>query len=103
MCIRDRLYSNHPDDTAANAVTWGIFPGREVLQPTIVEKVSFLAWKEEFFYILEEWKHIMRDHGNSASVTLLDSLINDYLLVNIVDNDYVSEGDRIHDTLKSVY
>jgi len=28
-----------------NAVTWGVFPGREILQPTIVEAVSFMAWK----------------------------------------------------------
>lgn len=28
-----------------NAVTWGIFPGQEVAQSTIIEKESFLAWK----------------------------------------------------------
>jgi methylenetetrahydrofolate reductase (NADPH) len=28
-----------------NAVTWGVFPGKEVVQPTIVEAVSFMAWK----------------------------------------------------------
>lgn len=28
-----------------NAVTWGIFPGKEVVQPTIVEAISFMAWK----------------------------------------------------------
>jgi hypothetical protein len=27
------------------AVTWGVFPGKEVVQPTIVEAVSFMAWK----------------------------------------------------------
>lgn len=50
------LLSNHPDNSKSNAVTWGIFPGREILQPTIVEKISFLAWKEEFYHILNEWK-----------------------------------------------
>lgn len=99
----DELHSNHPDDTAANAVTWGIFPGREVLQPTIVEKVSFLAWKEEFFDILDEWKRIMCENNHSESVALLESVISDYLLVNIVDNDYVSDGDRIYDMLQRLY
>ncbi len=28
-----------------NAVTWGVFPGQEVAQSTIIEKESFLAWK----------------------------------------------------------
>ena len=28
-----------------NAVTWGVFPGKEIVQPTVVEAVSFMAWK----------------------------------------------------------
>ncbi|KAG5455766.1 MAG: hypothetical protein BJ554DRAFT_4706 [Olpidium bornovanus] len=28
-----------------NAVTWGVFPGKEIQQPTIVEAISFMAWK----------------------------------------------------------
>lgn len=28
-----------------NAVTWGIFPGREIIQPTVVDPVSFMFWK----------------------------------------------------------
>lgn len=28
-----------------NAVTWGIFPGREIVQPTVVDPVSFIYWK----------------------------------------------------------
>src|SRR4051812_38415369 len=35
--------------TAVNAVTWGVFPNREVIQPTIVEISSFMAWKDEAF------------------------------------------------------
>ena len=33
------------DEGAANTVTWGIFPGKEIVQPTIIEEVSFRAWK----------------------------------------------------------
>lgn len=97
-----KLITNHPDGSKANAVTWGIFPGREVLQPTIVEKVSFLAWKEEFYRILEEWKLMLKNNDALESVQLLDTLINDYYLVNIVDNDFVSNEDRIYSLLTSL-
>ena len=30
---------------AVNAVTWGVFPGQEIVQSTIIEETSFLAWK----------------------------------------------------------
>lgn len=93
------LTSNHPDGSRANAVTWGIFPGREVLQPTIVEKVSFLAWKEEFYRIIEEWKLTLKGYNAHESVALLDSLTYDYVLVNIVDNDFISEEDKIYELL----
>lgn len=99
----NKVFSNHPDDAAANAVTWGIFPGREILQPTIVEKVSFLAWKEEFYHILDEWKLNFAENGKPESVKLLQTLIDDYLLVNIVDNDYVSPDNTIHDLLRKLY
>ncbi len=28
-----------------NAVTWGVFPGKEVVQPTVVDPHSFSVWK----------------------------------------------------------
>jgi methylenetetrahydrofolate reductase (NADPH) len=40
----NHLITNCPSDSP-NAVTWGVFPGKEILQPTIVEESSFLAWK----------------------------------------------------------
>jgi methylenetetrahydrofolate reductase (NADPH) len=38
--LRTNTHSEGP-----NAVTWGVFPGKEIVQPTIVEAVSFMAWK----------------------------------------------------------
>jgi methylenetetrahydrofolate reductase (NADPH) len=32
-------------DEGSNAVTWGVFPGKEISSPTIIERDSFLAWK----------------------------------------------------------
>lgn len=93
----DDLSTNAKDDSA-NAVTWGIFPGQEVLQPTIVEKVSFLAWKDEVFRIAEEWSSIFEE-GDSKSI--IKHIIDDYALVNIVDNDYVGEA-KIFGLLKDL-
>ena len=28
-----------------NAVTWGVFPAKEILQPTVVDAQAFMAWK----------------------------------------------------------
>ena len=27
------------------AVTWGVFPGKEIMQPTVVDPISFNFWK----------------------------------------------------------
>ena len=32
----------------ANAVTWGVFPAKEVIQPTVVDPTSFSVWKVSF-------------------------------------------------------
>lgn len=37
--------------TDVNAVTWGVFPGREIIQPTVVDPASFMVWKDEAFAI----------------------------------------------------
>ncbi|KAI9276058.1 methylenetetrahydrofolate reductase-domain-containing protein [Sporodiniella umbellata] len=34
---------SHPD--AQCTVTWGVFPEKEIIQPTIIEKASFESWK----------------------------------------------------------
>jgi len=33
------------DGLTPNAVTWGVFPGKEVVQPTVVDPISFMSWK----------------------------------------------------------
>lgn len=103
------LKSNVTDQSDVNAVTWGCFPGKEVAQPTIVEKVSFLAWKDELYLILKKWSNVLLNSSNDLtnqpdesdrlndlkSSKFIKSLIDDYVLVNLVDNDYVNQDDRI--------
>lgn len=31
--------------SSAIAVTWGVFPGKEIVQPTVVDPESFQVWK----------------------------------------------------------
>lgn len=42
--LQGQNITNAPD-LQPNAVTWGIFPGREIIKPTVVDPVSFLSWK----------------------------------------------------------
>lgn len=70
-----------------NAVTWGIFPGREVIQPTVVDPVSFMFWKDEAFALwLEQWGKLYAE--DSPSRRVIQHIHDNYFLVNLVDNEF---------------
>ncbi|PYI08197.1 methylenetetrahydrofolate reductase 2 [Aspergillus sclerotiicarbonarius CBS 121057] len=69
-----------------NALTWGIFAGREIVQPTIVETVSFLAWKDEAYRLGEDWAKC--HDASSPSRKLIQGVMDSWYLVNIVNNDF---------------
>ncbi|CAB3379925.1 Hypothetical predicted protein [Cloeon dipterum] len=69
------------------AVTWGVFPGREIIQPTVVDPVSFNVWKDEAFALWgEQWGRLYNPESQSRKV--LARIENDYSLVNLVDNEF---------------
>lgn len=74
------LRTNSPSD-GPNAVTWGVFPGKEIVQPTIVETVSFLAWKDEAFRFGTDWAHC--HPSGSPSREIISSIMEEWYLVNI--------------------
>ena len=77
----------HADaDGGPHAVTWGVFPGKEIVQPTIVEPVSFLAWRDEFFFLGDQWSKCYPDA--SPARALIRTMLADWHLVNIVHNDF---------------
>ncbi|KIW80975.1 methylenetetrahydrofolate reductase [Fonsecaea pedrosoi CBS 271.37] len=82
---KGELYTNTKDE-GPNAVTWGIFPNREIVQPTIVETVSFLAWKDEAFRLGQDWAKCYP--AGSGSRKLIEKIIDECYLVNIVNNDF---------------
>ncbi|EGN95593.1 hypothetical protein SERLA73DRAFT_95124 [Serpula lacrymans var. lacrymans S7.3] len=81
--------SNVPED-GRNAVTWGIFPGQEIVQTTIIERESFLSWKDEAFSIWAEWASFYPP--GSQERELLDVVMQKRWLVSIVHHDYRNPG-----------
>ena len=72
-------------------MTWGVFTGREVLQPTVVDPVSFRVWKDEAFALWQEqWGKLYAE--GSSSRDLLTRISESYYLVNLVDNDFPKES-----------
>ncbi|KAJ9118324.1 hypothetical protein QFC22_004236 [Naganishia vaughanmartiniae] len=69
-----------------NAVTWGVFPGKEIVQPTIVEAVSFIAWKDEAFELGVQWATLYPE--GSESRKMIQQVMDTSYLVNIVANDF---------------
>ncbi len=73
------------DPKAITAITWGVFPGSEILQPTVCDNVSFKAWKAEAFSLWNEWACLYE--ADSESRNFVEGVRDSYYLVNIVDND----------------
>lgn len=77
------------DPTQPIAVTWGVFPGKEIIQPTVVDPVSFQIWKDEAFALWQtHWGKLYR--SGSESRKIINLFQNTYYLVNLVDNDFVA-------------
>ncbi|KAG8631628.1 hypothetical protein KVT40_000768 [Elsinoe batatas] len=83
------LKTNSPSEMGPNALTWGVFPGKEIVQPTIVETVSFMAWKDEFYRLGHDWSRCY-DNDDPARY-LIDGMMKEWYLVNIVHNDFRRE------------
>jgi len=72
-------------------VTWGVFPGQEVVQSTIIDQESFLAWKAEAFAIWGAWSLLYPPQSQSRD--LLEKVRQERWLVTLVHHDYKdSEG-----------
>ncbi|PHT31308.1 Methylenetetrahydrofolate reductase 1 [Capsicum baccatum] len=77
------------NQTDVNAVTWGVFPAKEIIQPTVVDPASFMVWKDEAFEIWSRgWAQLYPEADPSRKV--LQQVQNSYFLVSLVDNDYIN-------------
>jgi len=78
---RSGILETNTSSEGPNAVTWGVFPGKEIVQPTIVESISFLAWKDEAFRLGVDWARCYE--SNTPSRLLLEEIMDKWYLVNI--------------------
>ena len=92
------------DDDGKNAVTWGVFPGQEIVQTTIIERESFLAWKvcapshemterelmplqDAAFSLWADW--VSAYTPQSPERELLECVRRERWLISIVHHDYI--------------
>lgn len=77
-----------------------MFPGREIVQPTIVDQKAFKIWKDEALKAFTStWGVIYRpqktkpgeepDMGSEDSVKFLTTCHQSFYLMNIVENDFI--------------
>ena len=84
------LKTNAPGE-GPNAVTWGVFPGKEIVQPTIVETVSFLAWRDEFFRLGQDWANC---HASTSPARyVIEGMMDTWHLVNIGKSHHQAASD----------
>ncbi|KAI5292707.1 hypothetical protein KEM56_006226, partial [Ascosphaera pollenicola] len=70
----------------SDAVTWGVFRGKEIITPTIIEEVSFKAWGEEAFRIWDEWRRVFP--RGSATENFLEKTKDEVYLVCVVGQKF---------------
>jgi methylenetetrahydrofolate reductase (NADPH) len=70
------------------AVTWGVFPGREIQQPTVVDAASFKAWKDEAFALWDMFLEVNTE--NDTQKQTVNNIAESWFLVNVVDNNFLS-------------
>lgn len=102
---------------AVHAVTWGMFPGKEIATATMVEAVSFRTWAEEAFGLWAEWARVVGEaEGNgqeagsnggpsrsgggarNESKTFLKSCAENSVLVNVIGHEF-RDGNLLWDIL----
>ena len=83
----DNIISNCND--TVTALTWGVFPNSEIIQPTIADTGSFKIWKKEAFNLwLSEWGNLYEKESNSYKS--LKEIYDNYYLVYLIDNNYIT-------------
>jgi len=77
------------EDGGVTALTWGVFPNREILQPTIFDPTAFLVWAEEAFSLWTSmWLNLY--DIDTESYNLIESIRDTFFLVAIIDNDFTT-------------
>jgi len=72
------------------AVTWGVWPGSEIKQPTVVDPLVFCnIWKDEAFALWNsQWASLYPEESESRK--LLNRVAESFFLVTIIENNYIN-------------
>mmetsp|Transcript_16522 Transcript_16522/g.47426 ORF Transcript_16522/g.47426 Transcript_16522/m.47426 type:complete len:721 (+) Transcript_16522:150-2312(+) len=81
------------EEGGITALTWGVFPNREILQPTIFDPKAFLVWAEEAFSLWTSMWLNLYDF-DTPSFDLIETIRDTFFLVAIIDNDYIRGGNN---------
>ena len=79
-------------DNTVCGLTWGVFPNREIIQPTIYDRNVFSIWKNEVFEKFDDWAlgfEKKETENDVASYNFLKSVKSELYLITVFDNDYV--------------
>ncbi|KAH6832198.1 methylenetetrahydrofolate reductase 2 [Perilla frutescens var. hirtella] len=88
---KEGFFVSNVKNTYVNAVTWGVFPAKEITQPTVVDAATFMIWKDEAFELWSRgWANLYPETDPSRK--LLEEVKSTYYLVSLVDNDFVHGG-----------
>ena len=97
---RNHSSSANVGQTGVNAVTWGVFRGKEIVTPTIIEEASFRSWAEEAFGIWDEWRRVFP--RGSEEEKFLDRCRREMVLVNVVGQGFIGkDGEKVWEILGS--
>jgi methylenetetrahydrofolate reductase (NADPH) len=86
----DEKYDNFEDEPVVCAITWGCFPKREIIQPTIYDSEIFCVWKQEAFEKFDSWANCIKTEEEEKENVFLQNAKNELFLMTIVDNDYIT-------------
>jgi methylenetetrahydrofolate reductase (NADPH) len=82
------MHSSTPNVGTTTALTWGVFPNKEILQPTVFNPETFTVWSKEAFQLwIEAWAVLYDDETESCA--LLHDVHDTYFLVAIYDNEFI--------------
>ncbi|KAI9664270.1 MAG: hypothetical protein M1831_002449 [Alyxoria varia] len=82
------------DAVGVNPVTWGAFRGKEIITPTLIDPLSFRAWRDEAFEIWREWARVYHGSGGGTEASaneaskFLREMRNQVYLVNVVGHRF---------------
>lgn len=86
--VKGEHYESFSDNIVC-ALTWGVFPNQEIVQPTIYDSDIFLIWKDEAFEKFEEWARVYNKEEEISSKDFILKAKEELFLMTIVDNDFI--------------